>query len=439
MHRGLVERAIADLERAAELGRELGMPLVRYTTRLSLADIHRRIGDAAGALYHAGEARLVETAGSAAGSRQSAAILLLQIHGMRGEVGAARELLAAIRPGELHEDEVAILRAMLQLRRVIARVATGALSVLLLGETGVGKEVLAELVHSSSPRSHRPFLRLNCAAMTETLLESELFGHEKGAFTGAIASKPGLLETACGGTVFLDEIGELSPAIQVKLLRVLEDRMVNPVGGLKPRPIDVRFVAATNRDLENEIARGRFRQDLYYRLAGITLVIPPLRERVGEIVPLARVFLAAACPDPRRIPAIDSAAIDLLTSHAWPGNIRELRNVVERAALLASDGAIGVEHLPDALRAPRRAARDPAAAPPAIADEPGGDREQPARSATCALEALYPGGPERERIISTLELCRGNQTRAAQVLGMSRRTLLYRLERYGLPRPRKGS
>jgi len=316
--------------------------------------------------------------------------------------------------------------AMVELRQVIDRIAGGALSVLLLGETGVGKEVIAELVHRRSPRRHQPLLRLNCAAMTETLLESELFGHERGAFTGAVTTKLGLLETAGGGTVFLDEIGELSPAIQVKLLRVLEDRTVTRVGGLKPKAIDVRFVAATNRDLEREIARGRFRQDLYYRLAGITLAIPPLRERVGEIAPLARAFLAAACTGARRIPALDPVALDVLTRYAWPGNIRELRNVIERAALLCSTGVISVAHLPAAMIRATGAARREAA-----------DPDEPAPAATHALEALYPGDPERERIIATLELCRGNQTRAAQILGMSRRTLLHRLERYGLPRPRK--
>ncbi|HMG24531.1 MAG TPA: sigma-54-dependent Fis family transcriptional regulator, partial [Kofleriaceae bacterium] len=264
----------------------------------ALADGLRPI-DVAGE-YGAGEYEvlLVDTQAAAAAERAEALVGRLRRGGVVARAGVAgfprdgrtadallehaaqraRPRAPAAPGGVVVEDA-----AMVQLRRVIERVATGALSVLLLGETGVGKEVLAELVHRRSPRSHHPLLRLNCAAMTETLLESELFGHEKGAFTGAIATKLGLLETARGGTVFLDEIGELSPAIQVKLLRVLEDRLVTRVGGLKARAIDVRFVAATNRDLEHEIARGRFRRDLYYRLAGITLVIPPLRERVGEI------------------------------------------------------------------------------------------------------------------------------------------------------------
>ena len=322
--------------------------------------------------------------------------------------------------------------AMIQLRKVIDRVASGTLSVLLLGETGVGKEVLAELVHRRSPRATKPFLRLNCAAVTESLLESELFGHEKGSFTGAAATKPGLLETAQGGTVFLDEIGEISPSIQVKLLRVLEERKVMRVGGLKASPIDVRFVAATNRDLEAEIERGRFRQDLYYRLAGITLVIPPLRERVSEIAALAHSFINGVTARGSQKAQLSAEALALLEKYSWPGNIRELRNVIERAVLLCANGVIRPEHLPvEKMRTtytPRTRSPTPVPADPIERD----DDEAP------ALDALYPGDAERERIIATLELCRGNQTKAARILGMSRRTLIYRLERYGILRPRKG-
>src|SRR6185503_6105666 len=194
----------------------------------------------------------------------------------RGETGS---------PVAERDDE-----GMPQLHRLVERIARGTINVLILGETGAGKEVLAERVQRLSPRARWPFLRLNCAALSETLLESELFGHERGAFTGAVTAKPGLLETAEGGTVFLDEAGELPMSIQVKLLRVIEERQVLRVGGLKPRPIDVRFIAATNRDLEVEVARGAFRQDLFFRLNGVTLVVPPLRDRVSEIEALARLF-----------------------------------------------------------------------------------------------------------------------------------------------------
>jgi two-component system, NtrC family, response regulator AtoC len=458
-----------------------------------LADVLRPI-DVAGE-YGAGEYEvlLVGTPAEAAEERAAALVERLGRHGVSARAGVAcfprdgrtpDELLARAsgkaRPGSTATPSGFVVEdpAMIQLRRVIDRVAGGMLSVLLLGETGVGKEVLAQEVHRRSPRRGRPFVGLNCAAVTETLLESELFGHEKGAFTGAIAAKPGLLETASGGTVFLDEIGEVSLAIQAKLLRVLEERKVMRVGGLKTIPIDVRFVAATNRDLEQEIARGKFREDLYYRLAGITLAIPPLRERAGEIAPLAHSFMAAVSAQSERKPQLTREALEVLEAYSWPGNIRELRNVIERAVLLSGYGTIRPEHLPmDKMRATYAAYRSPvppagpasasasasgapalasgapvptsgapaaaAAASPAGAGSPatapatappgGGVEAPPLRS----LEALYPGDAERDRIIATLERCRGNQTKAAKALGMSRRTLIYRLERYGLPRPRK--
>jgi transcriptional regulator with GAF, ATPase, and Fis domain len=418
----------------------------------ALADVLRQI-DVAGE-YGAGEYEvlLVDTAAAAAEERAAALVARLGQQGVIARAGVAcfprdgrapDELLACAqgkaRPAAVATPTGFIVedRAMIQLRRVIERVAGGTLSVLLLGETGVGKEVLAEEVHRRSPRRKRPFLRLNCAAMTETLLESELFGHERGSFTGAVAAKLGLLETADGGTVFLDEIGEIAPSIQVKLLRVLEERKVMRVGGLKAIPIDVRFVAATNRDLEAEIARGSFRQDLYYRLAGITLAIPPLRERTGEIAPLAQSFIAAASAQSERKPQLDREALEVLESYSWPGNIRELRNVIERAVLLSGQGTIRQEHLPiDKMRATYAAYRSPAVADDA-ATPPSGPPAAAGLDPAHALDALYPGDAERDRIIATLELCRGNQTKAAKVLGMSRRTLIYRLERYGLPRPRK--
>ena len=311
--------------------------------------------------------------------------------------------------------------AMQRLYRLLERVAAGSVNALLLGETGVGKEVVAEAIHRLSPRADKPYLRLNCAAFTETLLESELFGYEKGAFSGAAQTKPGLLETAHGGTVLLDEVGEMPLALQAKLLRVIEERRVMRVGGLKDRAIDVRFVAATNRNLEQEAVAGRFRQDLYYRLDGISLLIPPLRERVGEIEELARLFVQRSTPPGTRAPALSPQAIELLRGYPWPGNIRELRNVIERAVLLCVDGVIGVEHLPvEKMRAGfvrTSSPAPPAAAPPAV--NAGG------------------AGDERQRVIDALEQCAGNQTHAARLLGISRNTLLARLNEYNLPRPRR--
>jgi transcriptional regulator with PAS, ATPase and Fis domain len=335
--------------------------------------------------------------------------------------------------------------AMKQLHRLIDRVAGGTISVLLLGESGVGKEILAEQLHRRSPRRDKPFLRLNCAALTETLLESELFGHEKGAFTGAAAAKPGLLESADGGTVFLDEIGELPMPVQVKLLRVLEERKVLRVGALKPRDIDVRFVAATNRDIEAEVAAGTFRHDLYYRLAGISLIIPPLRDRGDEIEPLTELFLHTTCRNSVPVPPRMSAeALEILTDYSWPGNIRELRNVIERAVLLSVDeGEILPEHLPlEKMRA--TFAATPSAPAPAHDWASTGGSSPPANAGH--TPALPEAGwwhedaeqRERQRIVAALEATNGNQTKAAELLGISRRTLLHRLDQYGLPRPRKG-
>jgi two-component system, NtrC family, response regulator AtoC len=325
-------------------------------------------------------------------------------------------------------------RAMQELYRLASRVAVGNISVLILGETGVGKEVLAAHVHRSSPRGAKPYLKLNCSALTETLLESELFGHERGAFTGAIKDKPGLLETADGGTVFLDEIGELPLATQVKLLRVIEERVVLRVGGLEPRPIDVRFVAATNRDLEAEIARGNFRQDLFYRLNGALLVIPPLRERPGEIVALADVFtlLAAKQAGLARPPTVTHEALDALQRYAWPGNIRELRNVMERAVLLCGGSAITPAHLPiEKMRVTFAGlASPPEPAPP---DEP-----PPVEREVTMADLRGPGErAEKQRIVAALQQSMGNQKKAAEILGIARRTLINKLERYGIARPRK--
>jgi DNA-binding NtrC family response regulator len=325
--------------------------------------------------------------------------------------------------------------AMQSLDAIVQRIAAGTIGVLITGETGVGKEVLAERLHRLSPRATQTLLRLNCAALSESLLESELFGYERGAFTGAAKAKPGLLETADGGTVFLDEIGELPLPIQVKLLRVIEDRKVLRVGALTPFPIDVRFLAATNRDLEVEIERGHFRRDLYFRLNGITLLIPPLRERVSEVEALAHEFLRHASERNGRAtpPAIAGAALALLQQYDWPGNIRELRNVMERAALLCVGAEIQLEHLPiEKMRDGRKpgGARPPELltvlppAPPRVEE-----RAPPG-------PALYSSGADRQRIVDALVRAGGNQTAAARLLGIARRTLINRLIAYKIPRPR---
>ena len=318
-------------------------------------------------------------------------------------------------------DEVANAVAatpMKRLYKLIDLVAKSSISVLLSGETGVGKEVVAELIHRRSSRSTKPLVKLNCAAFPDALLESELFGYEKGAFTGAATPKIGLFETGNGGTVFLDELGEMPLAAQAKLLRAIETREVLPIGALKPRAIDVRLVAASNRDLEELSARGLFRQDLYFRLNGISVHIPPLRERKEEIADLCATFIAAECAKADMPPLhFSDAALALLRQHSWPGNIRELRNVVERAVLLCAGDTIEPSHV--MLQSGGKSA----AVSPASVATPGG-------SSSVA--------EQRQRIVDALASCDGNQTVAARLLGISRRTLVYRLSEYGIVRQRKG-
>jgi transcriptional regulator with PAS, ATPase and Fis domain len=312
---------------------------------------------------------------------------------------------------------------MAEVERLVALVAKGNITVLLGGVTGVGKEVTAEKIHRASPRAEKPFLRVNCAGFTETLLESELFGYERGAFTGAVTDKPGLLELADGGTLFFDEVAELSLVMQAKLLRVFENREVFRLGGRAPRPIDVRFLCATNRDLAAACAAQQFREDLYYRLNGVSIVLPPLRERRAEIRSLATAFLdrtKAELGKPSLL--LTEAALLKLEGHAWPGNVRELRNTIERAGLTCPRSAIGPEDLAlgPAVR-PAMAAVKETSPPPSSTSDLRGD-----------LAAI-----ERQRIVDALEQHGGNQTRAARVLGISRRTLLHRMDAYALPRPRK--
>jgi two-component system response regulator AtoC len=313
--------------------------------------------------------------------------------------------------------------AMRTLYAMAEKVARGTINVLLEGETGVGKEILAETVHRSSRRSTGPFVCLNCAALSDSLLESELFGYEKGAFTGAVQPKPGLLEAAHSGTLFLDEVGEMSLSLQAKVLRAIESKQVMRVGATKPRTVDVRFVAATNRDLEEEIAAKRFREDLYFRLNGITLEIPPLRERTSEIASLARLFLESfARQVGQEPPALAPEALEELRAYAWPGNIRELRNVIERALLLSSGSMITLEHLPlDRMRRGGRAiTAEPVSQPPASPPSTG----------------LSMAAIEKQAIVDALVRCTGNQTRAAELLGIPRRTFCKKLTEHNIPRPR---
>jgi two-component system, NtrC family, response regulator AtoC len=339
--------------------------------------------------------------------------------------GLRPEPTIATRPGVIVRDD-----RMREVYRLAEKAAVRDINVLILGETGVGKEILAETIHRASKRAGHPFVCLNCGAVNESLRESELFGYERGAFTDAKNAKPGLLETASGGTVFLDEIGEMSPTMQAMLLRAIETKQVMRVGGLQPRALDVRFIAATHRDLVQEIKEKRFRSDLYYRLNGIALEIPPLRERKSEIRPLAEAFLVQLTPASGLsiVPRISDAAVALLESHRWDGNIRELRNAMERALVLSDGGDIEPEHLPhETLRGSSDVDDDDTV----LID----DAQDDAATAPWTPEERE----ERARIIEALRAEGGNQTRAARRLGVSRSTIIVRIEAFRIPRPTKRS
>jgi two-component system, NtrC family, response regulator HydG len=303
-------------------------------------------------------------------------------------------------------------RVLDQMRKVAATDAT----VLVLGESGTGKELVARAVHEGSPRREKPFVSVSCAAIPEGLLESELFGHEKGAFTGAVRRKLGRFELAHEGTLFLDEVGEIPPAIQVKLLRVLQERRFERVGGEESIDVDVRLVSATNRDLARMVAEGRFREDLFYRLDVVPIRLPPLRERPGDVDELARFFLSQIAPRlGRKVTGFAPDALELLRRHRWPGNVRELENVVEQALVFADGELVQAEDLPEGLR------RAPAA--PAL-PVPAGDR-----SLTEILEDL-----EKQLILGAYAKARGVKAETARLLGIKPSALYYKLEKYGIVR-----
>ena len=294
-----------------------------------------------------------------------------------------------------------------QILELVAQVGPSKASVLVLGESGTGKELIAEAIHQASPRARAPFVRLHCAALAESLLESELFGHERGAFTGAVARREGRFKQADGGSLFLDEIGEIPLGTQVKLLRFLQEKSFERVGGNETMRVDVRIIAATNRDLQAEIKKGTFREDLFYRLNVVTIEIPPLRERKGDISALASFFLRRyASENGKTIEGFADQALALLGAHAWPGNVRELENAVERAVVLCDGAQIEARHLPSSV-APHA---DPEAQPPI----PGS-----------TISDL-----ERFAILKTLEACGGSTSKAAILLGISPRKIQYKLHEY---------
>ncbi len=300
--------------------------------------------------------------------------------------------------------------AMIDVYKTVAQVAPTTASVLIVGESGTGKELVARAIHAKSPRSTKPFVAVNCAALPESILESELFGHEKGAFTGALCARAGRLEEADGGTLFLDEIGDFSPAIQVKLLRMLQEREFERVGSNKTLQADVRVIAATNRDLESRLSEGLFRQDLYYRVNVFPISLPPLRERRGDILLLADHFVAKYGKKMgKEVRRISTPAINMMLAYHWPGNVRELENCIEYAVLLSSDGVIQGHHLPPTLQLPASG-----------------------ESVRRGMLRVRVDLLERDMIADALKSRQGSVTLAAQELGITPRMVRYKIKKLGI-------
>ena len=346
----------------------------------------------------------------------------LEKRSLRPETAPTNEEAAAQRGQKLfqalHRSQiVGKSPKMLEVYRTIGEVAAGESTVLITGESGTGKELIARAIHEASPRKDRPFVSINCGAFPETLLESELFGYMKGAFTGAVSNKKGLFEAACQGSIFLDEVTEMTPAMQVKLLRVLQERRLRPLGGTAEVPLDVRVVAATNRDLQSTIRRGMFREDLYYRIAVITLDLPPLRERAEDVELLALHFLRQCAERAgKRISGISPEAMRHLVNYSWPGNVRELENTIERAVALETAGLIQADRLPEVIRMPACALPQEMAIK---SDEP------------FDLEGFL-AETERNLICEALTQAGGNQKLAAQRLKLTKPSLRHRIQALGI-------
>jgi two-component system response regulator AtoC len=335
---------------------------------------------------------------------------------LRGRVAELEAEVARYRDTEM----VAESAAMRHVLDLATRVAPHPTTVLITGESGTGKEVVARAIHRMSPRRDKPFVAINCGAIPDTLLEAELFGHARGAFTGAVADKPGLFERASGGTLLLDEIGDLPLPLQVKLLRVLQEGMVRRVGESHERRVDVRLLAATARDIDAEVRSGRFREDLYYRLNVVRIHLPPLRERPDDLERLATVLLARAARRANRPARLSPEALAAIRQRSWAGNVRELENAMERAVVLSREDTIG----PDAFPEPARPVDPPVAPPPAP------DASKPAAPLQPLKDAV--SAAERDAVVQALHAADGNRADAARILGVSLRTLYYKLRQLGL-------
>jgi len=320
-------------------------------------------------------------------------------------------------------DMITVSPKMHKIFETVERVSSSDASVLVQGESGTGKELMARAIHYTSPRRNKPFVPVNCAALPDTLLESELFGYDEGAFSGARRRKPGRFEIADGGTIFLDEVGDLPLAMQPKILRAAEEKIIERLGGTRRIPVDVRIVAASNRDLRQEVKEGRFRQDLYFRLAVITVSIPPLRDRKEDILVLADHFLREFCADlGRPSPSLSDAAASALLAHDWPGNVRELKNAMQHLALLCDDSVIEPQSLPGWLLME---------GPPGIAVRADSDPLDTPLSLKESKRRTFVE-TEKRQIAEALRIFDGNRTRAAEYLGISRRSLQLKIKHYGL-------
>jgi two-component system NtrC family response regulator/two-component system response regulator HydG len=343
-------------------------------------------------------------------------VVLQKVLERKGLLEEARSLRERLEHKYRLDNLVGESPEMLSVFKTIRQVAPSSASVLLLGESGTGKELFAQALHQNSPRRAKPFVKVACAALPETLLESELFGHEKGSFTGAVYTRAGRFEAADGGTLFLDEIGDISPTVQVKLLRFLEEREFERVGGNRTFKVDVRIVAATHRDLKKKLEEGTFREDLFYRLNVIEIHIPPMRERPGDIPLLAHHFLRKyADANGKEIKGISDEVLALLLSHPWPGNVRELENAMERAVVLSDGPLLAPAHFPTLRRAV------------------AGEAAKPSSGGT-SLGVRIPGSTladlEREAILRTLEAVGGSTSKAATILDISARKIQYKLKEY---------
>lgn len=335
--------------------------------------------------------------------------------------------------------------SMRRLHDFIYQAGPSEATVLIMGESGTGKELVAEALHQVSERAGKPLIKVNCAALPGNLLESELFGYEKGAFTGAVKDKPGRFSLAQSGSIFLDEIGELPLEIQAKLLRVLQERVVEPLGSVKPQPVDVRVICATNRNLREEVRKGTFREDLYFRLNVLEVVIPPMRERLEDLPSLVNRLLSRLCiKNKKEIRGVAKEFLNALTRYSWPGNVRELENVLERSLILSRSDILGLDSLPPHIRG---AAGD-------VASDAFGGAPEPAPAASGAAPGITPtgsfgGGPlpvfsspleeaEYYALVQALNANGGHRERTADALGVSRRTLQYKLKRFGLVRQYHG-